>query len=417
MTTTRTSTYVRLWQGLLPELGFTLATLPIVVTSLAVLVTGLSAGVSLIVVWVGIPLLVFTLLAARWFGSLELRRLEAAGQPPIPRPDWHARPQRPGVTGRILHVITDGRYWVQALHGAVVNVALGIATWTIVITWIAVAVGGPTYWFWGRWAQSDIPLPSVTLALAGLLAIVTLPVVVHAMVLLHTVAARTMLGEWSGITLRRDAAAAEASRESAILAEDSSLRRLERDIHDGPQQGLLRIQFDLASAGRALQPSDDAFSLVEGALQLTRDTLRELRELSQGLAPPLLQDRGLASAITALAARSEVPVTTSLNFESSEKSLAEVERSVYFVISELLSNTAKHSHANAAKITVAVIAAGPGRRILRVEVADNGTGGASHQRGHGLEGIRQRIQGLRGTFVIDSPEGGPSLFTIEIPLR
>lgn len=412
-----TSTYLRLWQGLLPELGFTLATLPIVVTSLAVLVTGLSAGVGLIIVWVGIPLLVFTLLAARWFGSLELRRLEAAGRPPITRPDWRARPMRGGFMGRMLHVVTDGRYWIQALHGAVVNVALGIATWTIVIFWLSLAVGGPTYVVWGRWVESDVPLPAVTLALAGLLAIITLPVVVHTMVLLHDLAARTMLGEWRAITLRRDAAAAEASRESAILAEDSSLRRLERDIHDGPQQGLLRIQFDLASAGRALQPDDAALPLVEGALQVTRDTLRELRELSRGLAPPLLQDRGLVSAITALAARSEVPVTTDLDFDADDNSLGEIERSVYFVVSELLSNTAKHSSAKSARIAIAIISIGSIRRILRIEVADDGTGGATDQSGHGLEGIRQRIAGLRGSFVIDSPVGGPSVFTVEIPLR
>lgn len=417
MTTSSTPRYLRLWRGLLPELGYTLTTLPIVIASLCVLVTGLSAGAGLIIVWIGIPLLVFTLLAARWFGSLELRRLEAAGRPPIARPDWRARPMRRGVTGRILHVLTDGRYWVQALHGAVVNVALGIATWTVVVVWIAMALGGPTYWFWGRWAESDVPLAPVTFALAGLIAVVSLPMVVHGMVLVHDVAARAMLGEWSRITLLRDVAVAEASRESAILAEDSSLRRLERDIHDGPQQGLLRIQFDLASAERKMQPGDAALPLVEGALQLTKETLRELRELSRGLAPPLLQDRGLVSAITALAARSEIPVTTSFGIEADEASLAEVERSVYFVVSELLSNAAKHSHAQAATIRLTTDTDGPARRTLRIEVVDDGIGGASHESGHGLEGIGQRIAGLRGTFVIDSPAGGPSLFVIEIPLR
>ncbi|AMM20340.1 hypothetical protein AX769_09470 [Frondihabitans sp. PAMC 28766] len=440
MTASRESGYARLWRALPRELGFTLASLPIVITSCVVLWTGLSLGVGLAIVWVGLPLLAVSLIIGRWFGSLEMTRLEAAGRPAIPRPDWNARATRPGLFGRFLHVAADGRYWLQALHGAVVNLVVGTVTWSIAITWISLVFGGLTYWFWGSFASTDLdPLKvgSTTVpwwslyAAVGLIALLTLPIVLHALVLLHDVIARAMLGEWRVTALRRAAAAAEASRESAVLAEDRSLRRLERDIHDGPQQGLLRIQFDLASASRAMKPGDPAAALVEGALALTKETLHELRELSRGLAPPLLQDRGLVSAVTALAARSEVPVTATIELAGREASLVDVERSIYFVVAELLSNTAKHARASAVTLRLAVADQAPDAElkgpvlpgtvlpgtVLRVEIGDDGVGGASEIAGHGLDGIRQRIAGLRGEFRIDSPAGGPSRFVVVIPLR
>lgn len=193
--TTNVSRYLHLWHGLIPELGFTVATLPIVLTSMAILVTGIAAGIGLVIVWLGIPVLVITLHTGRWYSSLELRRLEAAGRPPISSPDWHPRPLRPGIPGGLRSILSDGRYWIRTLHGAVVNPILGICTWSIVIVWLATALGGPTYWLWERWVQTDRSLPSVTLALAGLMAIATLPVIVHAIVLVHNLVARKMLGE------------------------------------------------------------------------------------------------------------------------------------------------------------------------------------------------------------------------------
>jgi signal transduction histidine kinase len=417
VTATPVQFYLRLWRGLGKELGFTLVSLPVVVVSCAVLVTGVSLGVSLAVIYVGIPLLVFTLLAARWFAGLELWRLEKAGRPRVIRADWSGSPTRAGIGGRILHVIADPRYWIQALHGALVNPVLGIVTGCIGVSWLAVAVGGVSYWYWGRWAGVAVPDESMTVPAAGLLAIITLPFTLHAMVLAHDIVAHWMLGEWQSTSLRRAAAASERSRQAAVLAEDYSLRRLERDIHDGPQQGLLRIQYDLASASRALEPDHAAANLVASALQVTKDTLHELRELSRGLAPPLLQDRGLVSAVRSLAARSEIPISTRLDVDQNEPGLGTIERSVYFVVSELFSNTTKHAGAKSASAALEIVQAGRGRRVLHVVVEDDGVGGASVVPGHGLDGIKQRVSGLGGTLAITSPLGGPSRFVIEIPLR
>jgi signal transduction histidine kinase len=305
---------------------------------------------------------------------------------------------------------------VQALHGAVISLVLSVATWSVVIVWLALALGSSTLWYWQRWVRVEPAHSAALYAVGGLLAIATLPYVVHATVFVHDFAARRMLGEWRVTALRRDAARSETSRESAILAEDSSLRRLERDIHDGPQQGLLRIQFDLASAGRALEPQHPALPLVHSALRVAAATLTELRELARGLAPPLLQDRGLESAVRALAARSEVRVTTTFT-SIEDPGIADLERSVYFIVSELLSNVAKHSEATSAHVSLVVEPGTDGRRRLVVKISDNGIGGASLVEGHGLEGLNQRIIGLRGALVIDSPQDGPSQFTVEIPLR
>ena len=139
----------------------------------------------------------------------------------------------------------------------------------------------------------------------GLAMLATLPFVTHGLVRLHHVIARGMLGRFSSDELKREVAALGASRDAAVSAEDHGLRRLERDIHDGPQQRLVRLQFDLASAERALDSDPEAArALIVEARRQSHDTLEELRELSRGFAPPLLQDRGLAAALESLAARS-----------------------------------------------------------------------------------------------------------------
>jgi len=442
--------YATLWRALPAGLGFTLLSLPIVILSCVLLWVGISLGVGLTILWIGLPILAGSLMLARGFGNLEILRLRAAGMSPIETPDWTTRGGPAGPLRRMLRLMVDSRYWLFALHGAVVNLAVGVATWSIALTWTVMSIGGPTYWFWSSFISDrtteDFWLHAVILSaldpsftpastLAGLVAgesilnavfglifLVTLPPVIRGLVVLHHRFARLMLSESPTVALRREVAASEASREAAILAEDSALRRLERDIHDGPQQSLLRIQYDLASAGRRLDGVDaETRALVDNALQLSKDTLLEMRELSRGLAPPLLQDRGLAVAVRSLAARSPLPVTTTFDLDASAKDLGDVERSAYFIVSELLANTAKHAEATHATVNLATTEGrGPGasgtQRSLVIEVTDDGIGGAAEIPGHGLAGLRDRIVGLRGTLQIVSPTGGPSVFTVSIPL-
>jgi signal transduction histidine kinase len=441
--------YLRRWRDLPRELAFLLTALPVAIATCVACWVGISLGLGLAVLWIGFPIGVATLLLTRRLGAFELRRLRAAGLPPIQAPDWSLRSTRPGTSlwRRLLAILSDGRTWSYWAHAAVVELVLAGITWSIGLVWAVVSVSGTTYWFWGRFlprsgdevwlhtvvlkgfpgyvpehtAEGLFAGESVFYAVGGAVFLFTLPVVTHGLVLLHHAVARLMLGEGDAVALRREIAASEASRVSAILAEDDALRRLERDIHDGPQQSLLRVQYDLSSSLRALKTDDDAVRpLLESALGLTKDTLQELRDLSRGMAPPLLQDRGLASAIRSLAARNPVPTTATVDLPDAGPGLGAIERSVYFVVSELLANVAKHSEASAASVTIRTSVTGGllprRRRTLVIEVVDNGRGGAQEISGHGLSGLGARVAGLRGALVVDSPDGGPSRITVTLPV-
>lgn len=437
------SRFRRRWARVPRELGFLLATLPVVTVAFVVLVTLFSAGASTAVLVGGVFVVVAALVSARWFGTLELIRLEAAGMDPVARPLWHGD-RRPGVLGWLRHYLGNGHYWLYLLHGGVVNFAVGVASWCIAVTWLVSGLGGVSYGIWSRflpehgsgnlWLNKvivEFVIPGVQLGddtgtlqrnetilytLLGLGMLATLPLVTHGLVQVHHLIARGMLGRFSSDELKREVAALGASRDAAVSAEDHSLRRLERDIHDGPQQRLVRLQFDLASAERALE-SDPATAraLLEGARRQSHDTLEELRELSRGFAPPLLQDRGLTAALESLAARSTVPTSIRLSLDGGPIA-PEVERSVYFIAAELLANVAKHAGATSATVSASVRESDAGERLLELTVFDDGTGGAATEEGHGLAGLAERVSGLRGDLSIASPSGGPTMVSTRIPL-
>jgi signal transduction histidine kinase len=199
-------------------------------------------------------------------------------------------------------------------------------------------------------------------------------------------------------------------RNAAVAAEAVALRRLERDIHDGPQQRLVRLGMDLSRARRQLERDPDAArTTLDEAAGLARETLEELRALSRGIAPPVLADRGLAAALAALAARSPVPVELSVDLPAQR--LAPVtENTAYFVVSEALANVAKHSRAGSCRVEVSCT----GDR-LRVLVEDDGTGGAVLAPGHGLSGLTDRLFAVDGELTVDSPRGGPTRLIGTLP--
>jgi signal transduction histidine kinase len=145
------------------------------------------------------------------------------------------------------------------------------------------------------------------------------------------------------------------------------------------------------------------------AAGLAREALEELRALSRGIAPPVLADRGLAAALAALAARSPVPVELDVDLPS-ERLAPVAENTAYFVVSEALANVAKHSDAAACRVSVA---RDDGR--LRIVVEDDGSGGAVLAPGHGLAGLADRLRAVDGTLALDSPRGGPTRLTAELP--
>jgi len=434
--------YGELWRRVPRELGFLLLTLPVIVAALSVLSSVFFTGIGLVAAFVGLFIIVLALYVARGFGMLELARLRWAGQPTIAPPLWQPRDEPLTPLRTILGPLVNGHYWLYLLHGMVVNFLLGLVSWIVTVVWLSVGLGGVSYWIWGRFIPAgdggiwlhdvvaDWLIPGNTLSIdpflgesvfqlvIGLIFLGTLPFVTRLFVLLHQWVGRGMLGAWRSEALQREVADLSASRGAAVSAEDQSLRRLERDIHDGPQQRLVRLQMDLASAERKIESDPTAARglLAEARVQ-AHDTLEELRALSRGLVPPILQDRGLRTGLESLAARSTVPVRLELLLDPELRLPSEIERSAYFVAAELLTNAAKHSRATSIRLHATL------RRVpdddttwLDLWVIDDGVGGAVFAEGHGLQGLDERLRGLRGILSVDSPAGGPTVIGAHIPL-
>ena len=141
-----------------------------------------------------------------------------------------------------------------------------------------------------------------------------------------------------------------------------------------------------------------------------------MRALSRGFAPPILQDRGLLAAAESLTARSPIPVTLESSLAPGERFSPEMERNAYYVLAELATNLARHSEATAGRMIIDRTVDAAGAPLLSVWLTDNGRGGATAVEGHGLSGLAERVHGLRGEFLVDSPVGGPTRIGARIPL-
>jgi signal transduction histidine kinase len=245
-------------------------------------------------------------------------------------------------------------------------------------------------------------------AFIGLVAAVFLFPAVRGVALLQAQLGRALLTSRAATQAEIDRVT--QGRDAAVAAEAVALRRLERDIHDGPQQQLVRLNMDLARAQRQLDRDPQAARTTLGeAAGLARETLEELRALSRGIAPPVLADRGLAAALAAVAARSPVPVDLAVDLPT-ERLAPVTENTAYFVVSEALANVAKHSGATSCRVLVGCT---DGRLVVVVE--DDGTGGAVQAPGHGLAGLADRLQAVDGRLAVDSPRGGPTQLTADLP--
>ncbi len=396
---------------------------PIALASFVLLVTGISLAAGLAVIWIGIPVGAATLGLAVGFEKFERARLAARGT--VLAPMVYA--PVPGVGLRAqLQRLADPKRWAAALHG-VLALVVSTFTWSILVTWWATVLTGATYWFWERWLPN--PETNTTLvellgwtaisepalyAIIGAVFAITLPPVLAWCVGLHHASARWLLTGSSRRALAAQVTDLTARRASAAAAETASLRRLERDIHDGPQQRLVRLGMDLSTAQRRLDDDpDEARRLLAEARAQAAETLAELRALSRGIAPPILADRGLAAALAAVAARSTVPTTVEAHLGDDRPAPA-VESAAYFVVTESLANVAKHSGATVALVRASAVGEGV-ERVLSVEVLDDGAGGADPAKGHGLAGLVDRVEGIGGLLDVSSPAGGPTLVRATLP--
>jgi signal transduction histidine kinase len=270
-----------------------------------------------------------------------------------------------------------GRYRVRPLLGGM----LGVFALQDVVTWVLSGMG----YFWPVW-----------------------PILGYGCVL---VALRPLsLGrEAEQEALRRRVNVLTETRQGALDTQAAELRRIERDLHDGAQARLvsLGIHIGLAEDLLARDPGKAA-SLLAEARTANLAALEDLRSLVRGIHPPVLADRGLVGAIEALALDLVLPVTVTADLPG--RPPAPVESALYFAVAECLANAVKHSGARVASVTIRY---GDGR--LTILVLDDGTGGADMSGGSGLPGIARRLASFDGTIAVDSPVGGPTIVTLEVP--
>ncbi|MEV0231686.1 sensor domain-containing protein [Nonomuraea sp. NPDC050786] len=400
---------------------YTLVGFPTAVIGFAIMLAGFAAGAGTTVVWVGLPLLAGTLVAARGFADAERGWLSDVLKRPPVRPRYKPAPLGAGRFRRLVNPLTSGQSWLDLLHG-IVNLPFAIASFVLTVVFWAIPIAGLTYPLYGI-ITSRIPgneeLPqllglgdgyavnSIFYVSLGLVFTLILPFATRGAALLRAGLGRALLTGVAELQERIDDLA--EGRAAAVSAEANALRKLERDIHDGPQQRLVSLAMELSRAQRQLAKDPDAAQeTIKSAITATRETLDELRALSRGIAPPILSDRGLAPALAALAGRCTVPVD--LDVQTVERYQAAVENAIYFVCAETLTNVAKHSRATTCTIQLVRIG-----NALVLTIGDDGVGGAHVAKGHGLAGLADRLRAVDGELEVQSPDGGPTLIVAEVP--
>lgn len=403
----------------LRDTGYVLAVFPLALVAVPVIWAFFGVGLGLSFIVVGLPLLAFCANIGRAFAVTRRRLIRATLNQLAPSPVYHHSER--GPLRRALTTLADPQSWLDIVH-AMFGFITATISFSVLAVWWTAALSGITWILWS-WSLPDgegnRSLPDLMglsgdylnqlafYTALGVLFLLTLPFVARAAVWLDAGPALLLLS--GRAALQQEIEYQVQGKEAARTAESGSLRRLERDIHDGPQQRLVRLGMDLGRAKRQLGDDPErALRTIDEAIAQTRDTLDELRSLSRGIAPPVLADRGLQAALEEVIARSVVPVH--LTIDAPPKLPDHVETAVYFVISEALTNIAKHARADYVVVTIEML-----DRTLRLSISDNGLGGATLAKGHGLVGLSDRIRGVDGIMNLSSPIGGPTELAAEIP--
>jgi signal transduction histidine kinase len=254
----------------------------------------------------------------------------------------------------------------------------------------------------------DNPFEIAVTAAVGLLFTLATPWIVRALTTVDRVMVHGLLGPSK---LASRVVELESDRGVVVDTAAADLRRIERDLHDGAQARLVNLAMDLGLAKEKLREDPrEAARMVDEAHGEVKTALQELRDLARGIHPAVLTDRGLDAALSSVASRCTVPVRVEVDL--AERPAPAIEGIAYFTVSELLQNVSKHSGARGASVEVWRA----GDRLM-VQVVDDGTGGADAAGGSGLAGLAGRLDAVDGILVVDSPAGGPTRVTAELPWR
>ncbi|MFE2280377.1 sensor histidine kinase [Streptomyces sp. NPDC059454] len=260
----------------------------------------------------------------------------------------------------------------------------------------------------GWWTVRDWP-GALFVTFLGVLFVAAIVLCAPGLARLQAWPGRRLLSPDPGTDLVLRVAELTATRAAALDAHATELRRVERALHDGTQNRIVAVTVLLGAARRALTRNPaEAEAVLERAQEAAEQALAELRAVVRSILPPVLADRSLPDALTALAA--DCPVPCRVDADVAGRCAASVEATAYFVVAEALSNIAKHSGARDAGVVV--------RRLddrLYVEIHDDGRGGADERNGSGLTGIRRRTEAHDGTLELASPPGGPTTLKVTLP--
>lgn len=404
------------------DTGYCLGGFPVALARFIALIPLFALGAALAVTFAGLPVLVLMLYVARGFADVERLRLPTVLRRPVRRPPYKSREGREGLR-RLLTPLTEAQSWLDFLFG-ILMFPVAVITFVVAVSWWVGGLGGTLSVLWG-WSLpasdgglayllgfgSSYLAEVVVETVAGLLLLTTAPFVVRGLAAANAGVARMMLTRERVTALQERIEELTGSRDAAVSAEASALRKLERDIHDGPQQRLTRLAMDLSMTQRRMRTDPEAAQpLLDEAVSQTRETLDELRALSRGIAPPILVDRGLPDALAAVAGRCTVPVDLDVAVSGQRRLSAAVEATVYFLVAESLTNVAKHSAASSCQVRVS-----EDGTFVYISVTDDGVGDAHTAKGHGLAGLADRVRAADGRFDVHSPPGGPTVVVAEIP--
>jgi len=382
-----------------------------------VLVVLISVGGSLAVTLVGLPILVGTMYtwiggarAERWRVGVMLR--EQIADP------YHPIPAGTSFWGHIWTRVKDGHTWLDLLY-LFLLFPIGLAEFIVatVVVSAPVSFAFSPVWYWlgiseyvgPTWFVDSLG-ESLLVSLVGIPLLLLMPYILVGIGRGHAHLAKALLGTDRERELTQQVTHLTASRTQAVDVSLSERRRIERDLHDGAQQQLVKLAMDLGMAREKIESDPEAArQLVVEAHEESKRALAEIRNLVRGIHPAVLTDRGLDAAVSALAGRSTIPVSVDVRLD--ERPSDAIESAAYFVVAESLTNMARYSKATEALVRIYRL----GDRLL-VEIIDNGVGGARIGAGTGLAGLADRVGALDGRLTVDSPEGGPTTVRAELPL-
>ena len=402
--------------------------------TVVLLTSGFTVSASIIGTVIGLLLITVALRVSRRLGSLHRRLLKRFLGHQVEAP-LRFQPGS-GLLGRLDRRLRDRAAWRGVWYSLIKLPVAAVQLYSVVLTvfglvdlsypvdWLLFHNNSPGARLSGLVAVVPIPfggsfqinswLGTYPVAIAGAACVVAAAWLARGINAADHSLVRGLLGP-SSMAER----VSELERTRTLAVEDSAaaLRRVERDLHDGAQMRLAALAMNLGMAREKLGEDDDeqpdnatVRELIDAAHRNAVDALADLRDLARGIHPPVL-DSGLASALATLAASSAIPA--SVTADIGPRPAPAIETIAYFCAAELIANATKHSYANQIKIKIYTERTG----VLRLEVSDDGIGGADAGRGSGLAGLAQRVSTVDGRIDVVSPAGGPTTVAVELPLR